>query len=32
MGRTPVGEDTEPETTCLQAVGALDMSDGVPIE
>ena len=27
-----LGEDTEPETTRLQAVGALKMGDGVPIE
>jgi hypothetical protein len=32
MGRTPVGEDTEPETTHLQAVGAPYEGDGVPIE
>jgi hypothetical protein len=32
MGRTPEGEDTEPETTRLQAVGAPYVGDGVPIE
>ena len=32
MRRTPVGEDGEPETTHLQAVGAPYVGDGVPIE